>query len=294
MDIDFLRHVSGWQFCLYLLTFISAAIPLIYENLKPRNRGILLSLSFLTFLITIGQTQKENFDQDTRLYSDLLDRQRKHDSLMICAIETLDSVKRTLENTKSIIDTSNRIAQLQYFLSEKSDKIEELQGSALNNITGGDNFPIIQFIAIDPNSLMAGLSNRNPKLPIRQLTVEVEVLFLDKFTKFQDGSEISQSPDAHFTQQFIIGDMPIMSKKHLLDWKFKEPHNHVMYIYRVNWLNGFYVGKFSIRQTEDGRQKIYDNIVINSSAIKLTNLIFVNTEAAKINKVKSTIIRDVP
>lgn len=194
--------------------------------------------------------------------------------------EISDLQRRLLHHSDSIIKGQKTIVDLQNELAKKNQVIEELQNRTLDNVTGGDNFPRVEFTTC--RCLLGVVINDNKTLPIRNVSIFIREMRMDYFVDNENGSKSTNSPEAIKEYNFRIGDISKDTRTMFVNEKYGVQYKEVQYSYYVNWLNGHYSGVFTLK--DDGHAcKVIDNRIISyTGGLNLERVVKTNNDYSKI------------
>ncbi len=199
-------------------------------------------------------------------------------------MEISDLQKESLHHSYAIIKGQQTVIDLQTELNKKNQVIEDLQNKTLDNVTGGNNIPKIDFTTC--RCLMGVIINDNKKLPIRNVSIYISELRMDYFVDIGNGSKSTNNPDAKKDYLFKIGDLSKDTRTMFVNERYGVQYKEVQFMYNVNWLNGFYSGIFTLK--DDNKScKIVDNRILSyTHGLNLENVVKTNNDYPEVIPLK--------
>jgi hypothetical protein len=181
-----------------------------------------------------------------------------------------------------VMDTSNRIIELQNELNEKNIKIQKLQDATLNYISGATKIPKLK-ITVDGLFIIMSMQN-DDNLVIKNVSVNLERIIYDYYDLEGPASGYPNNQGA--IKQFKLPPEDLEANKggEIYKEKFNEELKNFSYKYNVKWENGSYSGEFHYKKTKES----FDvESQITSPFINEFNL----SHAVLINNVPSSVIK---
>jgi len=181
----------------------------------------------------------------------------------------LNRIANLASNSNVQLSKSNKqLTDLSGKLMMANDQIRRLQNETINNITGGDNKPIITInIAEDiENQKYQDVTfwvNNKGKYPIKniELTINDHYANVTKVnwqkrdkTNIESNVESVNPENKDYSDVFVSkGDLPKGSMKTLYSTKFISDLKYVSYFFKIQWQNGIYNGKIAFERLEGKR-----------------------------------------
>lgn len=203
-----------------------------------------------------------------------LDNERKRNDEYKNVIENtttiIDSSKHIIGTQRKVIDQTEKIAQLQAVISNKNLQIIKLQGETLNNLTGGKNFPKLEF---DVSGVGASCFVINDSdFPIRSLNIEIDQIIQAHV------SPISQNS---YRFPFDLKDIPSHTRQLFFVNNYQNIYPKVIYFLKITWLTGYYSGYIAATSDTLNSKTTVGASASYSKQFKFKNLIKVNDKYAK-------------
>lgn len=131
-------------------------------------------------------------------------------------------------------------------------KLAASSNNIFEQVTGGSNVPCISFLTF-PDRLETIMSNVDKSKPVRNVTVQLTLAFVDVYTDLGNGllsAPHSNQSGVDTTLEFNDLSPESLYNTQILHFPRKN-NKAITYVFTVRWLNGFYHGGFTVNFQKD-------------------------------------------
>jgi hypothetical protein len=232
------------------------------EQFKKKNR---IAVAFLIFaILTQGATFYNGYTaiQDKEISESVKVVKERENKVLSDSLRISQNKIISLQN--DLLDTTNRILLTSLNSNQLQKKINGLQSELYNQVTGGDNRPVIginicEDIRNDKNQIVRFTVFNQGKYPVKNLEFKIDDdNRAAKKVNFQKRTPTGVSEDVELDGsetkiEIFKGDIPPATYKDLYETKFISDLKYVVYFFEVQWQNGFYNGKIAFEKVEGTR-----------------------------------------
>jgi cell division protein FtsL len=193
--------------------------------------------------------------------------------------------KRTTEyetiinEQRTVIDTTQKIIELQNELNKKNDEIQKLQNITINNITGGKNIPKL-IIAIGGGHFINVRILNDSEFPVRNVNITFSRVIEDMFV----GSQ-SSNPESIKNFSYNLGDISIGGHTLFINDYYINVFDKLSYWYEVRWQNGIYYCSITVANGKKLNEfEIESEVIEVTKGFDLKNAVMVNGTHSRIKK----------